>query len=376
VTVLAFPAQPGPAESQPDETRLVTEWSEWLRERLAPQWRPSEWTESQLVFVGDPNNPRTSVGACAVVGCGVPVAVLAKGYCVPCRDAFKVSGLTREEFEATHKREFHRGNVSRGSLPCAVPVCARTVTADDLCLSHYRSWVKVRKRRDKAEWIANRNALAAKEACQVVGCPRERVGVDGLCRTHRNKWRGWAAAEGLDENDRARAAQWSERQVPVLAAHMFSLAPLHPVARAEMLYVLQQRDSRGRNLAPQAVRGAVTRLASLSSLALAGDDYSDCQWRGASVPIGMADGTRGLLAAVRWELTTAFNQFRGADPTQAHVWDLRTVSQVIPSLKKGVCPLRNASSLDFGEVRQEWLRHALMHWARTASPVKIGRAHV
>jgi integrase len=229
--------------------------------------------------------------------------------------------------------------------------------------------MKVRKRRDKAEWIAQRNVLAAKEACQVTGCPRERAGLDGLCRTHRDKWRGWAVAEGIEENDRGRAAQWSQRQVPVLAAHMFSLAPLHAVARVEMQYVLQQRDSRGQPLAPQAVRGSVTRLASLSSLALAGDDYPDCEWLGASVPTGMSEGTRALLAGVRWEMTTAFDQFRGADPTRAHVWDLRAVSQVIPSLKKGVSALRNASSLDFGEVRQEWLREALMHWARTASPV-------
>jgi hypothetical protein len=351
MTVAAFPARSGPTVHRPDETQLVTEWTQWLRERLDAQWRRSEWTESLLMFVGDPSNPHTSVGACTVAGCGVPIAVLSKGYCVPCLDAFRASGLTREAFEATHKRAFHRGNVSRSSAPCAVPLCARTVTADDLCLSHYRSWVKVRERRDKAEWIAQRNALAAKESCRVTGCPRERVGLDGLCRPHRNKWRLWAAGEGLKENDRARAAQWSERQVTVLAAHMFSLVPLHDVARAEMRYVLQQRDSRGQTLAPQAVRGAVTRLASLSTLALAGDDYPDCQWLGASVSTGMSDGTRALLAGVRWEVTTAFNQFRGADPTRASVWDLRAVSQVIPSLKRGVSALRNASSLDFGERR-------------------------
>ena len=80
------------------------------------------------------------------------------------------------------------------------------------------------------------------------------------------------------------------------------------------------------------------------------------------------DGTRSLLSGVRWELAAAFDQFRGVDPTRKLVWDLRTVSQAIPSLKKGASALRNPSSLDFGEVRHEWLREVLMHWARTAHP--------
>lgn len=326
-----------------DDSQTLTGWTAWLRDRLVRGWRPGEWGADQLLFVGDPSNPNTSVGVCAVAGCGVPIAVLSKGYCVPCGDAHARSGMTRQEFEAAHRREFRRGNVIRGSASCEVPVCDRNAYSQGLCVNHYRSWVKARRRPgiEKTAWMAALQPLGDARQCRVLACTRERVSLNGLCRTHHNKWRLWARQADVGGSDEAAVAQWAERQVPYLAAHVFSLAPLSPVGRWEMLYALQRRDARGQSLSPSAVRGAVTRLNDLPSIALAGATYPDCS-------TGMAEGTKALLRGVRWEITSAFEQHQGVDPTRQRVWDLRTVSQVLPSLKKGVSPLRNPSSLDSG----------------------------
>jgi integrase len=294
------------------------------------------------------------------------------GYCGPCSDAKVLSGMTKTEFEATHTRQFRRGNVSRGSATCMVPVCVRNAYSQGVCVNHYRSWVKARDRPgvDMQAWMAALKPLAEAQQCRVLACARERTSLDGLCRTHHRKWRLWAASASLGEKDEAAVAGWAERQPPYLAAHVFSLSPLHPVVRSEMLFALQQRDARGQGLSPNAVRGAVARLSDLSSIALAGDTYPERHR--SEGPTGMGDGTSALLRAVRWEITSGFDEFRGVDPTRQLVWDLRTVSQALPSLKKGMSPLRNPGSLDFGEVRQEWLREALMHWARTANPNSQG----
>lgn len=370
MTVAVLPTEHRVPGHSADDAKALTGWADWLRDRLDPEWRPGEWDADLLLFVGDPSNPRTSVGVCAVAGCGVPIPVVSKGYCVPCHKAHARSRLTWEEFEAAHRREFRRGNVTRGSGTCAVPVCDRNTYSQDLCVNHYRSWVKARKRPgiDKMAWMAGLKPAAAAQRCRVLGCTRERVNINGLCATHHKKWRRQRSDQSdIAGNEEAAVARWAERQPPYLAVHVFSLAPLRPVARLEMLYALQQRDARAQSLSPPAVRGAIARLSDLPSIALAGNTYPESQSRGQG-PAGMADGTKALLHGIRWEITAAFDQFQDVDPTRQRVWDLRTVSQVFPSLKKGVSALRNPSSLDFGEVRQDWLREALMHWARTANP--------
>jgi integrase len=110
------------------------------------------------------------------------------------------------------------------------------------------------------------------------------------------------------------------------------------------------------------VRGVVGLLAALPSIALAGEAFPDPALAG-------YEGTVSLLKGVRWDIATGFDEFRGVDPARKLVWDLRTVSQTIPSLKKTKSALRNPSSLDFGEIEQGWLRELVMHWARTANPI-------
>jgi integrase len=362
VSVAVLSEQPQRSDRGPGNARVVAEWVGWMRGKLNPDWRPTEWNADLLLFTGDPHDPRTSVSLCRIAGCGT--TVLSPGYCGKCLDAYRQSGSTRDEFEATYTRQFRRVAAYRRHPGCAVPACPRDAFSLSLCMIHYRGWAKVSKqpRADMAAWVARQKPLDAAQSCQVRGCTRERAHKTGLCRTHQRKWLLQAAPDELAGDRNTAAARWAERQPPFLAAHMFSLAPLSSVARWEMLYVLRQRDARGQNLSPQAVRGVVGLLAPLPSIALAGEAFPDPAQAG-------FEGTVSLLNGVRWDIATGFDQFRGVDPARKLVWDLRTVSQSIPSLKKTSSALRNPSTLDFGEVEQGWLRELVMHWARTANPI-------
>jgi len=344
------------------DSGLLDGWLGWLRERIGPQWRAGEWDQDRLLFTGDPASAATVVAVCPLPGCGVTMNDPHRsGYCKTCHDEFTASGLDKEAFEAAYTRGNRRLNVYRRDKACEVPACRRDSYGFGLCVTHCRGWVKARRRpgADRAAWIAARGAATAPEPCSVLACDRERASATVLlCRVHDRRWELHQRAAG----DAASLTEWIGHQPPYLSAHMFSLAPLQEAARAEMLYALQRRDSRGLAIRPQAVRRAVAVLEGLPSIALAGSELDPAAIVGGEV-------TRALIRSAQWDVGTAFDQFRGIDPSRKLVWDLRTVSQQIPSLKKGVSPLRNPSSLDFGQVRQEWIREILMHWARTAGPI-------
>lgn len=344
------------------DSRLLDGWLGWLRERIDPQWRAGEWDLGRLLFTGDPASAATVIAVCPLPGCGVTMNDHHwSGYCKTCHDEFTASGLDKAAFEAAYTRGNRRLNVYRRDKECEVPACRRDAYGFGLCVTHYRGWVKARDRpgADRAAWIAVRGPATVPEPCSVLACDRERASAAVLlCRVHDRRWQLYQRAAG----DESSLMAWIEHEPPYLSAHMFSLAPLREAARVEMLYALQRRDSRELAMRPQSVRRAVAVLAGLPSIALAGSELD---------PAAIAAGelTRALIRSAQWDVVTAFDQFRGIDPSRKLVWDLRTVSQQIPSLKKGVSPLRNPSSLDFGQVRQEWIREILMHWARTTGPL-------
>lgn len=344
--------------------RLLAGWLGWLRERLDPQWRAGEWDQDRLLFTGDPASPATIVAVCPLPGCGVTMNDPHRsGYCKTCHDELTASGLGKEAFEAAYTRRNRRLSVYRREKTCEVPACRRDSFGLGLCVTHYRSWVKARSRpgTGRAAWMAALEAATSPGPCAVLACDRERASAAILlCVTHHRKWQRHQHGAGAARDD-AGLATWIEHQPPYLSAHMFSLAQLHAAARVEMLYALQRRDARGPALHPQHVRRAVAALEGVPSIAVAGGALD-------AAAIVRSEVTRALVRTAQWEIGAAFDQFRGIDPSRKLVWDLRTVSQQIPSLKKGVSPLRNPGSLDFGQVRQGWIREILMHWARTASP--------
>ncbi|WP_188191904.1 dihydrofolate reductase family protein [Nonomuraea sp. SYSU D8015] len=106
---------------------------------------------------------------------------------------------------------------------------------------------------DLEAWVATAAPYEALPACLVGGCGRDWRPGSGICDLHARRLR----ADGLEVAD----AAWLDRQAPFLIVNQFSLAPLEPVVRAELLFALAARDERGQRLDPTAVRQSVAVLA-------------------------------------------------------------------------------------------------------------------
>ena len=87
---------PAAAPDERGDGQLPDGWLGWLRERLDPQWRASEWDPARLLFTGDPASPATVVAVCPLPGCGVTINDPHwSGYCKTCHDEFTTSGPCR-----------------------------------------------------------------------------------------------------------------------------------------------------------------------------------------------------------------------------------------------------------------------------------------
>lgn len=93
--------------------------------------------------------------------------------------------------------------------------------------------------------------------CAVPSCDFAVFHRKGLCFYHYDKRRRNCPTTDV--------AEWSQRQSPFLHAQHFSLAPLQPPVRLEVLYALQQRDLDGLCLNPALVRRLVKKLEPESS---------------------------------------------------------------------------------------------------------------
>ncbi|WP_151477787.1 hypothetical protein [Streptomyces albicerus] len=94
--------------------------------------------------------------------------------------------------------------------------------------------------------------------CVVMRCEQERWGLKTICSDRHYRYGREAPDEPVEE--------WVARQMPFLYAHQFSLVPLSPVMRWEILYGLQQRDARGAKADPTNVRLMAKALAHLPHL--------------------------------------------------------------------------------------------------------------
>jgi integrase len=236
---------------------------------------------------------------------------------------------------------------------CTVRGCEGDLHCAGLCSRHERAWAKDRSEPVEV-FIARAGPLARAAECRVAGCGRESVARRGLCRFHDQRLhrRGLLAGDEL--------AAWVASEQPRLGVHQFSLAGLPEMARAELLYALQQRDQSPPPLDPTQVRILLTRLGCAGSL------------RGIDVQaVSEAGGTqydvatRGLLRDLLRHLDQAWAQYAGADPFAGEVWQVALLGlHVNPSRRwpatQGVIDLR--------VIELPWLREIVRDWARATRP--------
>jgi hypothetical protein len=251
-----------------------TPWMTWLHNRLVSDWRPGEWDGERWLFTGDPDNPATVVARCAVRACSAIIAVRS-GLCTSCQRDHARTQIALHEFTQTRKPQ--RAKRTPGLLPlrCAVRrngnACAGDVVADGLCEIHHGQWLRVHRRcreTDFDDWANNvAEPLAPSKPCLVTGCDFDCYRRASLCFHHYSK--------RLRDAPTSVVAQWAQSQTPFLHAQHFSLVPLQPLVRLEVLYALQERDRRDLVLNPPLVRRIVKELTTAPSVLTVWDVPSD-----------------------------------------------------------------------------------------------------
>jgi integrase len=342
-----------------DEARFpLKAWAGWLERQIDPNWRADEWDSGTLLFTGDPDNQNTGVYWCVTVACAT--ATRTQGMCTECERTFRAGHLARDEFIATHVPSYKIQRAGRAKPRCNVrsgeSQCGRPARARGLCYPHYGSWRQASARipnLDFDQWLstAQVHSSSAPESCLVDGCTEERQHSLGLCVNH--AWKRRRSTEPFD--------QWLAAQTPALTARHFTLKPLQPLARLELLYVLQQRDIRGHKVVPAEVRMLVRNLTSV--LHLVGMDRG--QLRDLLVPAQRTNMTI-YVNQIQSILQAGFDRMNGIEPTDKLIWDLNLVDVASDASPTG--RRLNGGYFDFTVVAQPWLRSVLMQWAKNTDP--------
>lgn len=326
-------------------------WLAWLIAHVDPAWRPGEWDQSLWLFTGDLGSDRTAAWPCRTPGC--PSATRRyHGRCEACRRARLTAGVSEEEFDRAPRRPPPRP-IARGA--CAVAGCQSELLSNGLCFRHERTWRSGKVPLE--EFIVAARPLARLEACLVPGCGRERVYRRGLCWFHANRFGHQRRRGSLAEED---LAAWAATEAPRLGYHQFSLAALSEVARFEVLYGLQCRDTTPPPLDPMQVRILVRRLVGAGSVRDA-DPEAVCERGG----VQYNSAIRALFRDLRRYLERAWVAHTGADPYAGDVWEVALLDLVSNASRRWPA---TQGLIDFRGVELGWLREILKHWARTTRP--------
>lgn len=378
----------GPAVSLASPQRLPFHldhdaWVTFLRTSLPPdgQWRPAEFGPTSWLFTGNPDSDLTTSCRCRVRACTTVVS--SRCLCNSCGRALTASGVAagcagdEDEFVARYQPALaHRSLtgaacvVSRDGERCQR---RRENNQSGLCHAHTGRWNRVGRELGvtREDWAAGlARPLPARPACRMPGCSgdasaditADRKTNAGLCGTHLRVWR--ISQVGLAGGQREDAVTWAARQPLRLRVNQFSLAPLAPTVRWELLHALVARDRQGQRLDPTAVHGLVRAFTGLDALATT----TDAERR---LRIGKTGNVRAY-GRLTWRIVDlAFEQFRGVSHTDKDIWQCLSLDLAAP--RPGRRP--NLSVLDFTPISQPWLREAMKAWVATAQPntSRVGR---
>ena len=336
-----------------------SEWLAWLEDRVDPDWRSGEWHQGSWLFTGDPDNPATVLARCRTRVCHILVPT--PTLCTSCRKEHRRSGLTLDEFIATHVPRRAKTYPVASQPRCAVrrngDGCSDPSMIKGLCRSHYNQWLGVRRRHsslDFQDWLSTVPIprVGTAEPCVVAGCELERLPREPLCYYHHNKhWR---------EDPQRSVTDWAATQSPFLHEQHFSLTPLQHTLRLEVLYGLQQRDARGYTINPGLVRRLVKRIAPLPTLTTVAGERR--VW---AASLTSTKDLQTLLAALLREVQAGHHQMLGVQPTDKEVWDSSLIKL---SPEFSTVPYRYGHTLDFTTISQAWLRTVVLEWARRTNP--------
>ncbi|MFD5523426.1 tyrosine-type recombinase/integrase [Streptomyces virginiae] len=352
--------QPRPAPADPAvggaPSEVLAAWTAWLGEQVDPIWRPGEWDGEARLFTGDVDNTGTAVYRCGTAACDGMART--RNLCPTCEKAYRASELDLKAFKATFVPVRNRVIGGQRAL-CRVDDCPRESAVWGLCSAHGSLRQKDLQRNPGSEldsWIACQEPYPSTSACSVLGCGNDARATFGLCSVHTARWKKHTSDSRGRRNQSVVTPEWLDREAPFLNVHQFSLAPLHPVARLEVLYALQQRDKRGQKIDPVAVRQAIAHFPDTA--------VSIATMHTARLPSPKQANVDAFLRETHRILTSAFDRSRGIEPTSRDVLNLSELGV------RGIrgTPTHRAGDVDVTDIRQPWLRNVLVAWIAETKP--------
>ena len=143
------------------------------------------WDPETETLAPPPDHPLLGFRCCRVQGCRCEAGP-ADGFCVTCRKAYQLSGMSVEEFAtAGPVRQLRRGEVI-----CAVRGCPRPCRNNSITLCQVHDNHRKRLNLSAAQFVNHPAAqpLPGFGVCRVPVCDRQARYLRGLCGTHYALW--------------------------------------------------------------------------------------------------------------------------------------------------------------------------------------------
>lgn len=337
--------QENPALTGSGDSEISVDWVAYVESRLDPEWRRTEWHDVTSTFVPDHNNPFTTAYECVEEGCTASTSAR-RGRCPGCMAR---GGLGKSLVRRGG------GDLFSPYTSCTVRVgryeCRRQHSGCGLCMHHYRDYADWCTKFGRVDVAGYLRRVVARRLPDVPNCPVAFCGIpvrgisSGMCVVHYSRWKNRARKNGLSKS------HFIEYEEPELPTFSFSLARCSPLARAEILFVLQQRDKHLKPLVPgvvKSIRDAIGYCSgSLSDLV----DADSVSHKKAHL-ISFLNDARVILRQLR-------NDFVGLTGFEGDVWD---PAQLGLRVTRGSPKLASWGLIDFRVIRQKWLRELAKAW--------------
>ncbi|QHE73152.1 tyrosine-type recombinase/integrase [Rhodococcus sp. WAY2] len=332
-------ATAGTLAPAPGETD--SRWRALLTERLVEPWRPGEWNPQTLIFTGDPGNPKTLVYLCTSAGCVNPTGTR-NSICAFCtsRRRPRSKGVTRR----FHDTVVESCIVTGDGVRCARP----RYSATGLCFTHQNRFAPAAKTRgiSLSAFVAAADPLPALAVCAVEQCRHQVLhSSTPLCLTHRHQYRarGERGEPVIDQH------AFAARALPLIRSHEFTLVGCTDTVRAEVLWLLQERDRRGFGI-------SMLRMRNLLAAARGADTLFDVDAR--------YERDERFLRGWLPLLTQQRAAFDGVDLFAADRWGPEVLER-FPSVHR---TRGRRVVIDWSAVGCRWLRELGKTWAKETHP--------
>jgi len=308
-----------------------------MRSLVADIDLPGEWDPQRLIVIPQPGGRLTGRDACAVVDCTKPCSG-ARPLCASHVGQFARSGSsTLDGWLAAGPHPIRLRNPLERCVVTDVDGarCGRPMgDPHQLCEAHSVAWHNRRRRGARfEEFLASARPLPGFGSCAAASCFLDAVYKQTrLCRVHYVAWLGQGRPSGR------RFEAWADRIRQPESGRILSLRGLPELVRVEVLYGIWCRVVEQMATEPWHLRRFVDLLRATAA---------------ASVTEADLGRLRGYDAYPRFVIDRVGLAY--ADPQTERTgdrWDLRLFG--------------HPGRLEFGGIRQAWLREATKAWAASA----------